>query len=418
MMKRLLILMILALATGARAQAVFSQEQILDFYGQPAAPANPPTNYGRVYYDTATSQLKCLNSDGTNCLSSAGSGTVTSVSGTTNQINVATGTTTPVVSLSSTLALPGTLSSATAGAASVSPFTLTGTNFVGTGTTSTPLFYINQGTAPTTWSTGTGGTLIGLNAVTGFTGNFVDFHLNGGTSLFAVNQAGATTIAGSFTAGAGNNFVLSGRSKMGSPTDGVMLITNNGGTQLTRLDLGLNTSSGPALCQSGTIITECLGDGTSGGTFLAPTSGVIDTGGFGSQLVHNATACETGFATTTLGTGATTTNTGVNCLPANSIIDAVVARVTTTITGSCTGWSLGDASTAARFASNNTTLTNGTTTDATHIGSYNNTGIASATTGIWQAAAAPVKITCAGGNPSAGAIRIIVYSHTPTAPTS
>ncbi len=109
MMKRLLILMILALATGARAQSVFSQESILDFYGQPAAPANPPTNYGRVYYDTATSQLKCLNSDGTNCLSSAGSGTVTSVSGTTNQINVATGTSTPVISLSSTLVLPGTL---------------------------------------------------------------------------------------------------------------------------------------------------------------------------------------------------------------------------------------------------------------------------------------------------------------------
>jgi hypothetical protein len=40
---------------------------------------------------------------------SAGAGTVTSVSGTTNQINVATGTTTPVLSLSSTLVFPGTI---------------------------------------------------------------------------------------------------------------------------------------------------------------------------------------------------------------------------------------------------------------------------------------------------------------------
>ncbi len=84
MMKRLLILMILALATGARAQAVFSQEQILDFYGQPAAPVNPPTNYGRVYFDTATSQMKCLTTSGGNCLSSAGTGTVTSVGLTVN----------------------------------------------------------------------------------------------------------------------------------------------------------------------------------------------------------------------------------------------------------------------------------------------------------------------------------------------
>ncbi len=84
MMKRLLILMILALATGARAQAVFSQEQILDFYGQPAAPTNPPTNYGRVYIDTTTAQMKCLTSSGGNCLSSAGSGTVTSVGLTVN----------------------------------------------------------------------------------------------------------------------------------------------------------------------------------------------------------------------------------------------------------------------------------------------------------------------------------------------
>lgn len=39
----------------------------------------------------------------------SGSGTVTSVSGTANQINVATGTTTPVLSLSSTLVAPGTV---------------------------------------------------------------------------------------------------------------------------------------------------------------------------------------------------------------------------------------------------------------------------------------------------------------------
>lgn len=152
---------------------------------------------------------------------------------------------------------------------------------------------------------------------------------------------------------------------------------------------------------------------------IHPASVVIgDTGPFGSNLTSTSAACETSFAATTLGTGATTTDTGLNCLPANSIIDGVVARVTTTITAACTGWELGDATTPARFSSNNTTLTAGTTTDAAHIGTFNNTGIASATTGIWQAAAAKVRITCAGGNPGAGAIRVIVYYHTLTAPTS
>jgi hypothetical protein len=137
----------------------------------------------------------------------------------------------------------------------------------------------------------------------------------------------------------------------------------------------------------------------------------------GQTETFTSAFCETNNGPTTLNTGATTTTTGLSCLPANSIIDAVVGRVTTTITGSCTGWELGDGTTAARFSSNNTGLTAGTTTDATHIGSFNNTGIASATTGIWQAAASKITITCAGGNPSAGAIRISVYYHTWTAPT-
>ncbi len=56
-----------------------------------------------------------------NCLSAAWNliggasapGTVTSVSGTTNQIDVATGTTTPVLTISSTLSIPGTFGTAT-----------------------------------------------------------------------------------------------------------------------------------------------------------------------------------------------------------------------------------------------------------------------------------------------------------------
>lgn len=117
----------------------------------------------------------------------------------------------------------------------------------------------------------------------------------------------------------------------------------------------------------------------------------------------------------TLSTGGTTTDTATNVLPANSIIDMVQGVVSTTITGSCTGWELGDATTAARFRANDTTLTAG---EGGNGAVALTTGVASATTGIYQASAAKVRITCAGGNPSAGAVRVIVYGRTFTPPTS
>jgi hypothetical protein len=132
-----------------------------------------------------------------------------------------------------------------------------------------------------------------------------------------------------------------------------------------------------------------------------------DPGNFGTTYGEYWSACETNFGITTLSTGATTTTTGLSCLPANSIIEAVVARVTTTITASCTGWELGDGTTAARFTTNNTNLT-ATTQSVPFNGSAFGSGIASATTGTYQASASAITITCAGGNPGAGAMRVIV----------
>ena len=76
------------------------------------------------------------------------------------------------------------------GAASTPALSLTGTPFVGTGTTSVPLFYLNNGTAPTSWNnSANGGTFIGVNASATFAGNFIDFR-QGGVSLFSVNVFG------------------------------------------------------------------------------------------------------------------------------------------------------------------------------------------------------------------------------------
>lgn len=118
----------------------------------------------------------------------------------------------------------------------------------------------------------------------------------------------------------------------------------------------------------------------------------------------------------TLSTGGTTTDTTANLLPANSIVLGVTGRVTTTISGgTCSGWQLGDPTTAGRFTASNSTLTAGTT-DFGKVALT--TGIASATTGMYQTAAAKVRVTCATGAPGAGVVRITVFGYTLTPPQS
>jgi hypothetical protein len=114
----------------------------------------------------------------------------------------------------------------------------------------------------------------------------------------------------------------------------------------------------------------------------------------------------------TLSTSGTTTDTSANLLPANSIIDSVVARVTATIT-TATDWSLGDANVGTRFASANSTMTNGSTS----VGINQWKGSVNAdNNGPTQASAAKVRVTTTG-TPGAGVIRITVFYRQFTAPT-
>lgn len=85
-----------------------------------------------------------------------------------------------------------------AGSASNAALTLTGTPFAGTGTTSFPLVYLNGGTGPTTFSTS--GTYYGINAVNAFGGNFMDYHVNGGASVYKVDASGNVTTSGTVNA--------------------------------------------------------------------------------------------------------------------------------------------------------------------------------------------------------------------------
>lgn len=115
----------------------------------------------------------------------------------------------------------------------------------------------------------------------------------------------------------------------------------------------------------------------------------------------------------TLSTGGATTDSTADLLPANSIIDAVVCRVTTTIT-TATDWGISDPTTSLRFSAVNATMTAGATT----VGLKAMFGVVSTTaTGPTQAAAAKLRITTTG-TPGAGVIRCSVFGRTYVAPTS
>ena len=114
----------------------------------------------------------------------------------------------------------------------------------------------------------------------------------------------------------------------------------------------------------------------------------------------------------TLSTGGATTDSAGNLLPANSIIEGVVARVTETIT-TATDWALGDATQAARFLAASTNLTLGDT----EVGLAHRQPSVADALGPVQSAAAKLRITTTG-TPGAGKLRLTVFYSQFVAPGS
>ncbi len=113
--------------------------------------------------------------------------------------------------------------------------------------------------------------------------------------------------------------------------------------------------------------------------------------------------------------GTTTDSTQVDLLPANSIIEAVVARVTQTI-AVATDWKLGDATQPARFlaAQSGAQLVAG----ATAVGLlHKDPTVATANLGPVQTADAKLRITTTG-TPTTGKIRVTVFFKRFVAPAS
>jgi hypothetical protein len=143
--------------------------------------------------------------------------------------------------------------------------------------------------------------------------------------------------------------------------------------------------------------------GGFGGTAQFNT-GVTLGGLFGVQQTGTTSPCTTAYAPTNVNTGSATTTTALNCLPANSVIDAVVYRVTTAIT-TAASFTVGQSGSTSQFCGTQSTLTIGAT------------GTCVPAAYAAQTSAAPVVVTF-NATPGAGALRLIVYYHTFVPPTS
>lgn len=221
-----------------------------------------------------------------------------------------------------------------------------------------------------------------------FTASFANAH---SANVRVVSADGGLGEAINTLTGQGGTIVV-------TPNSGVTVANitgvNLGAYTVSVVDISGNATAPVSYCYNGTTYAACS-------QALASANGASMVPFFAETNV-------------TLATGATTTAVGSSTfIPANSVILGVTGRVTTTITSACTGWEIGDTTTAARFTVNNTGLTAGT--KATNTGAFINTGIATgATTGIWQGTAEALQITCAGGNPGAGAVRVTAFGFTIT----
>jgi len=145
----------------------------------------------------------------------------------------------------------GTLLSSFVATASTSVIQTTGTLLTGgTGTTNFPQYLAQPtaATAATTWSTA--GTFFGVNSASGFTGNFLDFRLNGAASVCSVSRLGEAIFSGFVDVGATlfvngpNGIRITNRCYLISPSTNLLEVRNSIGAALADLAAANGAFSG------------------------------------------------------------------------------------------------------------------------------------------------------------------------------
>jgi len=197
------------------------------------------------------------------------------------------------------------------GALSAPSITGTGTWITGgTATTTKPYLLVEpSGATSTNWSTN--GTGLGVNGPSGFTGSLLDVQLNGG-ARFSVSSAGVVTSGGSITSGgsltmaSANTLQWTSRAKIQSPSDGVLFLQNNAGTDFTRLQFGGTTSSFPSLKRNSAALAVRLADDSADADL---TTAGLTVSGVATHTVNGALSAPGITATGTWITGGTATTT-------------------------------------------------------------------------------------------------------------
>lgn len=191
------------------------------------------------------------------------------------------------------------------GAASVSDVLLPGTLFTGgSGTTTFPQIFVQPTgtTAATAWSTG--GTIFGANAVSGFSGNFLDFRAGGAGSVFSVNQNGGTVQSSSSQIGGAAVYSWTARGIISSPAAGAIQLgiadTDTNAAIVAQTIRSQGALAGGTADQAGKNLTVIVspGKGTgAGGSFIVQTSPAGSTGTAVNAPVTALTIDSTGKTT-------------------------------------------------------------------------------------------------------------------------
>lgn len=169
-------------------------------------------------------------------------------------------------------------------------------------------------------------------------------------------------------------------------------------------------------------VIEVSGNDITGGA-SANGLGTLTAAGVASLIARGLARPFYAEETITLATGSATTDSTQYLLPATSIIFPIEYVITTALVSdgsSLTALQFGDASTAARFGSQSASANAIAALVSGVGGTHWTTGIASATTGVYQASAAVLRCTITGSSPSlsAGAVKVVVYGITFTPPAS
>lgn len=240
-----------------------------------SASSSASTNLGTAT-GTASPQI---SGDSTTGLYTPGAAQVgVSISGTQRFLWTSTG-----VTNTGTITTTGAETNSAAGAASTPAKLFSGALFTGgSGTTNFPhIFYQPSGaTAVTDWNT-TGGTFMGGNFASGFSGNIFDFRTNGAASTSPIFRY---TSAGVMTLPAAGVISFSTRSRIDSSANGLLTLNNSSASGFTRLNFGGTTSSFPALAVNGTGLEARLADSSALTTIAASNlnSGAAQTSVGGS----------------------------------------------------------------------------------------------------------------------------------------